>query len=156
MFLTLSVIITLTLYALYLFILYYLHMLEKTGCICAMDWRRNFTMIYYILFFVLGIAAIFTGDRKISAGIVSLMFIASIANSIIMLQYVQELKLKKCDCSDEVGRKIMQVIAYLQLFLVAAALFTAVYFMLHIQEALKNGVGAVNKVTKKLTKSIKK
>lgn len=152
MLITIASTFTIIMYILYAWILYYLYTLEKTGCVCAYDWRRDFTMGYYIVFFVLGIAALFAKDKKLSVGIISLMFIASIANSIIMLQYVQELKLKKCGCSEKEGRAVMQIVAIIQLLLVAIVLFIAVYGLLHIQDLLKNTNGTVKKLTKQFTK----
>ena len=149
---TIASVLTLIMYVLYAWILYYLYTLEQTGCICAYDWRRDFTMGYYVVFFVLGISALFAKDRGLSFGIVSLMFIASIANSIIMLQYVQELKVKKCDCSEQTGRTIMQIVAIIQLLTIAVVLFITVYGLLHLQQLLKNSTGTIKKLTKQFTK----
>lgn len=98
------------------YILMYLVNLEKVGCKCAMNWRRTFIMFFIIFSVVLSIASLFSYDILSSAIVMGLFTVASIANVVIILQYINMLKKEQCDCSEGLAREIMHVIAILYAF----------------------------------------
>lgn len=99
-----------------IYILMYLYHLEKIGCECAVNWRRTFIMIVIGFSLVLSILSLFSVDIMTSALIMGVFSVISIANVVIILQYVHMLKSEQCKCSESIAREIMQVIAVLYAF----------------------------------------
>lgn len=98
------------------YILVYLFHLEKVGCQCAMNWRRNYIMFFVGLSLVLAILSLVKVDLLTSSLLMTLFSALSIANVVFILQYVHMLKKEQCQCSESLAREIMQVIAVLYAF----------------------------------------
>jgi len=98
------------------YILMYLFHLEKIGCACAINWRRSFIMFVIGIALVLSVLSVFSVDLLTSSLIMTVFSVVSIANVIIILQYVHLLKKEQCKCSESLAREIMQVIAILYAF----------------------------------------
>ncbi len=98
------------------YILRYLYFLEKNGCKCALNWRRTFIMFFIGISLVLSLLSLFNIDILTSSIILTLFAILSIANVVIILQYIHMLKEEKCKCSADLAREILQFIAALYAF----------------------------------------
>lgn len=98
------------------YLLMYLYHLEKIGCDCAINWRRTFIMFVIGLSLGLSVLSIFSVDMLSSSLIMTVFSALSIANVIVILQYVHLLKKEQCKCSESLAREIMQVIAILYAF----------------------------------------
>lgn len=95
-------------------IIKYLISLESMGCECAMDWRRNYIMFYFVLSLVYAISTPFLDKGDIPL-IQSLLVILGVINTIFILQYVHRLYKEKCACSQSLARDLMTVIALVNL-----------------------------------------
>jgi hypothetical protein len=110
------------------YILMYLINLEKIGCKCALNWRRTYIMFFIIFSVILSIASLFSYDILTSAVVMALFTVASIANVVIILQYISILKDEHCKCSEALAREIMHFIAILYAFFYVL-LFIILIFM---------------------------
>jgi hypothetical protein len=115
------------------YILYHLYKLEQDGCQCAINWRRTFIIAILLLNFgLLAFSLLHVNPPHI---LHILAFVGSIANVVIMLQYVNLLEEESCKCSDPMSRTIMRVVAIFQaaIFVVTAMLpLLSTAFGLHI------------------------
>lgn len=109
------------------YILNYLYYLEKNGCKCALNWRRNFIMFFIGLSLLLAILSLFNVDILTSSIILSVFAALSIANVVIILQFVYMLKKEKCQCSENLAREILQFIAALYAFFYIMLLIVLFY-----------------------------
>ncbi len=109
------------------YILNYLYYLEKNGCKCAMNWRRIFIMVFIGFSLLLSILSLFKIDVLTASIILSVFAGLSIANVVIILQYVYMLKKEKCACSDHLAREILQFIAALYAFFYIMLLIVLFY-----------------------------
>lgn len=98
------------------YILRYLYFLEENGCKCALNWRRTYIMLFIGLSLILAILSLFNVDILTSSIVLIIFAGLSIANIVIILQYVHMLKAEKCKCSENLAREILQFIAALYAF----------------------------------------
>lgn len=98
------------------YLLIYLMNLANIGCKCALNWRRNYIMFFIVLSLILSVASVFSYDILTSSIVMSVFTVASIANVVIVLQYISMLKKEHCECSEDLAREIMQFIAILYAF----------------------------------------
>ena len=126
-------IIQLILYAiaiiLYVFLIKYIIMLEKTGCACSQDWRREFIKYYFIFLIVMLIVKFALADSTLMKFISPFSFIILLAAVVIIYQYVNDLKIKKCKCSAGQMRNILEIFNYIQIILLAIVLLFVIYMM---------------------------
>lgn len=108
-----------------LLILRYLLTLEKIGCKCAMDWRRDYIMFYLGLLIVFSLVNLFLTPDVIPL-LQSSMFVLGVLNVVFVLQYVHRLKKEKCECSASVYREVMYILAVINAFLYALILLLLV------------------------------
>lgn len=108
-------------------IINYLVQLEKTGCECALDWRRHFILFYLVLSIVYTLTTFLIDERSIPL-LQTIMVITGLLNVIFTLQYVNILKQKKCECSISVYRDIMMFIAIFNAIIYALMLTILIYF----------------------------
>lgn len=122
----------------YVWILYYLLRLEQIGCKCALNWRRTYIM-GFIIFILISQFLLFFAHKNIMAlaGLGLVFFIASIANIVIMLQYVHYLKEEKCKCSEADGRLVMEIVAIFQAVVFIFGILAALFFGSTIFKAVK-------------------
>lgn len=102
----------------------YIFKLETTGCECAKDWRRDYIQYYFILlivFIVIQFGVLFMGGLSALIGINmafgGIMFILGIMFIVFTLQYVHKLKRIKCQCSEATARTVLEIVAYINLFM---------------------------------------
>jgi hypothetical protein len=91
-------------------IIHYLMRLEAIGCKCAMDWRRNYIMFYWIISVIYMLSAFFI-DRNTIPIIQTIVSVLGLLNVIFTLQYVHRLKKEKCECSESIYREVLNVAA---------------------------------------------
>ena len=100
-------------------ILYYLKNLETIGCKCAMNYKRTYIMFYAIFGLAFGASNLLSGGRVTdyiteSPFAIPLLFVlaaAGIANIVLTLMYVEELKKDNCECSESVFRTMMYILS---------------------------------------------
>lgn len=125
------------------YILSYLFHLEKEGCVCAVNWRRTYIMIFIAFSFVLAILSLFHVDILTSSLVLGFYSVLSIFNVIVVLQYVDMLKKEKCSCSASLAREIMQAIAVLYAF------FYVLLFCIIAYNCMK--LGQMSSISKQLS-----
>ena len=110
----------------------YLYYLEKNGCECALNWRRKFIMFYISLSLVLAILSLFKINLLTSSIIFAVFAALSIADVVIILQFVHMLKEEQCKCSEDLAREILQFIAIIKIAVYSIALIVLLYSVFNI------------------------
>lgn len=99
-------------------IIYYLKKLETIDCKCALNFKHHY--IFYFSCITLLYALMNFGFSSLKSYKIFVLFIAiplmigSIINIIFTIQYVNDLKNKKCECSESIYREIMYIVAILR------------------------------------------
>lgn len=97
---------------LFVYLLMFLVKLERTGCECAKDWRRDYIIFYCVYVIVIAISQFFMQwSNRMQLAVAPLTFAFGIFFVVFTLQYVHRLKREKCSCSDEVGRVVLYLVA---------------------------------------------
>jgi len=113
--------------AVYCYLLYWIWKLEKTGCVCSKNWRRDFIMYWMIIYSFIALLILLVKNLYV----IILFASCNIAFIVIVFQYVHKLKTIKCECSDGTERKVMEIFNYIQLGLIVVSiigsLIVAVY-----------------------------
>ena len=109
---------------LYTYVFMYIRELEKTGCECSRDWKRDFIYLYVCIFIPFVIIRIF---HVLPGVITSLLGALTIAFIIIVFLYIHELKKKKCECSVSDTRKVLEIVNYVQLGLLGLIIIVTIY-----------------------------
>lgn len=128
--------------------------MEKIGCECAMNWRKDFIK-YYIIFIISyniisALYLIFIRDNiKIAFSVKLLILIIDIFFLITTITYVTELRKQKCECSTNIIREVTLVYTIISCFLVALAISVPIFiiFSLYI-------TGKITKKNKELLNEI--
>jgi hypothetical protein len=97
--------------ALNLWILAFLLHLEQIGCKCALDWRRYFIMAYIAITLVIAVDKAMIGTMHPNVAFATVMLILGAAQVVIVLTYVSHLERSKCECSEDVRRTVLKVVA---------------------------------------------
>jgi hypothetical protein len=101
------------------YVIYYLYQLEKAGCECSGNWRRQAIMVIIIIHLLLWILS-FVGLHT-KRGLLSVVAaVTSVINVVLILQFISILESEACKCSEGMGLTIMKVVA----------IFDAVVFIL--------------------------
>jgi hypothetical protein len=118
-----SVVISLAMITLNGFFLYYAYDLERTGCRCALDWRREFMVGSLFLFIALGIAELFgwSGNTWVSM----IRGVVIIAYLIITRQFISMIDKKDCDCAETRTYNVLNVVNIVQLVVMGFILIEA-------------------------------
>ena len=102
-------------------ILLHLIQLEKIGCTCAYDWRRNFIIGYaaFAMFYWAIRVFLAASNSRYSSYVQALkpiMVVATLLYSFFGIQYVHRLKQEKCACSDKYGQQVLYMVALVDIF----------------------------------------
>lgn len=104
-------------YAIFLtLVLLYIVRLQKTGCMCSKDWKREFLQYYLLVMIPIVLVVPFTG---VPVWVVMLINIVNIAYLFIVFTYIRELKHKQCHCSAEPIRDVLEIVNYFQIAVLA-------------------------------------
>ena len=139
-----------------IYIMMYLYHLESIGCKCAINWRRTFIMIFIGFSLVLSLLNFIDIDPLTSSWVMGAYSILSIANVVIILQYVNLLKEEQCTCSASLAREIMQVIAVLYAFFYVLIVIVILYNAVKLMKLSTNNPGEMVKSLKETIKAAKK
>jgi hypothetical protein len=101
------------------FIIYYLKQLETIGCKCALNFKHDYIFYFTIISLCYSIINVLGGHIsivKIARLIVGIpLFIGGIINIIFTIQYINDLREKKCECSESIIREGMYILAIINL-----------------------------------------
>lgn len=119
--------------ALYIVFLVYLFKLEKVGCDCALNWRRNYMIAFMIFALSTNLVSIIVPSLKLSIVFVIISAVLSLMFLIVTIQYVKKLKKDKCDCSKDLTREIMFYYSWIMLvlFWLSVAILLYVLYLLN-------------------------
>ena len=119
-------------------IINYLYHLENQGCKCAMDYKRTYILGYMVLntiFVILGIFTNvfkYTSNNQIGSFLMSMYSVGGILNIAFIIEYVNLLKVRKCDCSESVYRDLMYVFAIIDAIVLGMSLLLVLYVVLFL------------------------
>lgn len=110
---------------LYIAFLMYLGKLEQTGCECALNWRRNFIIAFILVALVWTVGTSLTTSFN-NVYIAMLLTAFRLAFIVIAIQYINQLKKDKCECSQHLTREILYYYVWVAVVLTAIALFSII------------------------------
>jgi hypothetical protein len=96
-------------------IIYYLNRLEKIGCKCALNFKRDYIFYFTCINLFFALMNVLIGTTIIYQTIMLVVFfplvVAGIVNIVYTIQYVNEMKQLNCDCSESIYRELMFILA---------------------------------------------
>ena len=96
-------------------IIYYLKKLEEIDCRCALNFKHNYILYFTSIALFFGIVNALFGERKLLITTMTYIYIpfliASIINIIYTIQYINDVKENKCECSESFIREGMYILA---------------------------------------------
>lgn len=119
---------------LFAYIITYLRKLETIGCKCALDWKRNlilFFAFYTIITLTIDIVLLATNHPPLILFVnllAPIHILLSIIFVIVTLKYTHQLKQSNCNCSEDIGRSILYIVA-----LIDATIFALVGILILIR-----------------------
>lgn len=112
-------------------IIYYLKRLETIKCNCALNFKHHYILGFTSLSLLLSISNLLFREYKNFINFKLLIYfpwiLATITNVIFTIQYVNELKKNKCECSESVTREIMFILAILRAIAMILALLIIIF-----------------------------
>jgi hypothetical protein len=119
--------------ALYIVFLIYLFKLEKIGCDCALNWRRNYMIVFMIFALSTNLVSIIVPSLRLNVVFAVISATLSLMFLIVTIQYVQKLKSDKCECSKDATREIMFYYSWIMLILfwLSVAILLYVLYLLN-------------------------
>jgi hypothetical protein len=145
-------------------IIYYLVTLERLGCACAMNFKRNYILGYNAFYITYAIVSLFMGQQGIFQlyqkypllWVISvLQFIGAIVNAVFVIQFVNELKREDCACSDSVYKDVMYILSILHAIVLGATLLLYVFLFSSLGYELYRGKMSVKNVKNIFDKAVK-
>lgn len=139
------------------YILSYIVKLEKTGCPCSKDWRREFIKYYLVFMLLLIILRMFEmySPTSMPPILMTLQFVLSVGFVMVVYHYIHDLKQKKCACSESMARDILEIVNYIQVFLVVVSLVMMIHVMFTIAYVYKRSE-SLRSAMRRLSKSAMK
>lgn len=116
-------------FAFYVTFLVYLFKLEKIGCECALNWRRQYIIAFIFISLAWNLVNVFKpslSQNLILAPIMLVLFLMFVAFTI---QYVNNLKKVKCECSKEITRDIMYIYSWIMVVVICLVVLTPIIIM---------------------------
>lgn len=129
--------------ACYFVFLTYLFKLEKIGCKCALNWKRNYMIVFMIFVISTNLLSVVIPTIKLNVVLISLSAVLSLMFLIVTIQYVQQLKDDKCECSAHLTREIMYYYSWIMLvlFIISTTMALFIVYRLSTLLAGKSRVG---------------
>lgn len=115
----LALVLDLLLIIFWAFVVTYVMRLENIGCDCSKDWKRDYIKYYLLVIIPIMILKLFV---SLPVALASLTFVFGLTFVFVVFAYIQELRKKKCECSEAPIRDILEIVNYIQIFLVGFAL----------------------------------
>ena len=115
--------------ALYIAFLVYLFKLEKVGCNCALNWKRNYMITFMIFALSTNLISIIIPSLRHNVVFVFISAVLSLMFLIVTIQYIRKLKNDKCDCSKNLTREIMFYYSWIMLVLFWFSIAILLYVM---------------------------
>ena len=115
--------------ALYIAFLVYLFKLEKVGCNCALNWKRNYMITFMIFALSTNLISIIIPSLGHNVVFVFISAVLSLMFLIVTIQYIRKLKNDKCDCSKNLTREIMFYYSWIMLVLFWFSIAILLYVM---------------------------
>lgn len=119
-----------------LLILNYLLKLEKIGCECAMDWKRNYIMFFTVLSILYLMIAPVISESAMPF-VQTVFIVLAVMNMVYVVQYVHRLKKTKCECSESIIREVMFIVAIINAILYTFLLTTLIFLLYTVTRAAK-------------------
>ena len=102
------------------FFLYYTYHLQKSGCSCAMNWRRTFMEVSLFIFVLLGLLRLFGMRRNVWVDMFdAILFVTYV---VITRQFLLMMKRSQCYCARNKTFKWLDIINYLQIVMLCLLL----------------------------------
>lgn len=123
-------------FGLQLLLINYLFKLEEQGCECALTNHRTYILSFLVINFIVSLLHIFTNvfdkarNNKLGSLLMSLYSLAGIVNIVVVIQYVNMLKSKQCDCSESVYRDMLYVFAIMDAIVLGMAVLLVAYVVI--------------------------
>jgi hypothetical protein len=145
-------------------IIYYLVTLERLGCACAMNFKRNYILGYNAFYITYAIVSLFMGMPAIFALYVKypllwlvpfISFIGAIVNAVFVIQFVNELKREDCACSDSVYKDVMYISSILAAIVLGFTILLYVFLFSSLGYELYRGKMSAKNVTNTFDKAVK-
>ncbi len=124
-----------TIWGLYIWILTYMFKLEKQNCKCALGWKHKFIQVYMIMHIAmlpLVLIANLTGIRNTKPVIILFKLMSTFISlgSLVFIptvyMYIQDLEKNGCSCSKDSARTTLKVLNY---FTIGLIIFAIVLFI---------------------------
>lgn len=115
--------------ALYIAFLVYLFKLEKVGCNCSLNWKRNYMITFMIFALSTNLISIIIPSLGHNVVFVFISAVLSLMFLIVTIQYIKKLKNDKCDCSKNLTREIMFYYSWIMLVLFWFSIAILLYVM---------------------------
>jgi TRAP-type mannitol/chloroaromatic compound transport system permease large subunit len=118
------VVIGLGMIALNSWFLYYVDQLERSGCKCAMGWRRSVMEAALALFVLAALVGLFV-NWQTHFPLLALLYMSIVLTYIFVARnFIMEIKETHCDCAQSDAFKVLNVVNWIQLFFVAVLVLT--------------------------------
>lgn len=104
---------------LWVYVYAYVIRLETIGCECAKDWKRSYIK-YYVLIMVPLMLLRLVG--LLPKTFLALTMFFTLFFIFVVYRYIHELREKKCECSKDKVRDVLEVVNYIQIGLLVFAL----------------------------------
>ena len=127
----------LIIFALYFYIIFWIFRLEKSGCKCSANWRREFIKFWMIIA-VITIFFNWITHKEAHLTVPALMVtaIVNIIFVIIVYQYVHGIKHSNCPCAEGAQLNVLEVYNYVQIGLLLLSVMIIVSMYIRVGLAL--------------------
>lgn len=115
----LALVLDLLLIIFWAFVVNYVIRLENIGCDCSKNWKRDYIKYYLLVIIPIMILRLFV---SLPVALASLTLVFGLTFVFVVFAYIQELRKKKCECSEAPIRDILEIVNYIQIFLVGFVL----------------------------------
>lgn len=105
-----------TMFLLNAWFLYYVEELKKSGCACALGWKRTFVQASLFVFLVTFVVGFFVDWRSYKA-IAFLMFLLTVAYLIIAREFIMQVKDAHCKCAQNDAFEVLSWVNFIQIVL---------------------------------------
>jgi hypothetical protein len=121
--------IALFIMVLYIIILVYLSSFTFKNCKCAMNWKRDYILIFVALIIMINLITLLLQKNKhISYIFMAILLIAALINAVLMIKYAYEISENKCKCAmNPFAQFSMMFLGWFQIFII---LFTIILFII--------------------------